>query len=132
MHYEGFQALLCVCSVLGHLCGRAISGHCAASQERQKRIEAFNAPGAKQDVFLLSTRAGGQGINLATADTVFIFDSDWNPHNDMQVRCNLCCLKWPHQCIMRAGAKPSCDVSRAGARSCAPPRADAPRHDLQA
>src|SRR5690242_17116884 len=57
----------------------------AASQERQKRIEAFNAPGAKQDVFLLSTRAGGQGINLATADTVFIFDSDWNPHNDMQV-----------------------------------------------
>lgn len=57
----------------------------AASQDRQKRIEAFNAPGAKQDVFLLSTRAGGQGINLATADTVFIFDSDWNPHNDMQV-----------------------------------------------
>ena len=65
----------------------------AASQERQKRIEAFNAPGAKQDVFLLSTRAGGQGINLATADTVFIFDSDWNPHNDMQAGLSHCCLQ---------------------------------------
>ncbi len=52
--------------------------------ERQDAIDRFNAPGAQQFCFLLSTRAGGLGINLATADTVIIYDSDWNPHNDIQ------------------------------------------------
>ena len=51
---------------------------------RQEAIDRFNAPGAQQFVFLLSTRSGGLGINLATADTVIIYDSDWNPHNDIQ------------------------------------------------
>ncbi|XP_044027890.1 chromodomain-helicase-DNA-binding protein 4a isoform X5 [Siniperca chuatsi] len=51
---------------------------------RQEAIDRFNAPGAQQFAFLLSTRAGGLGINLATADTVVIYDSDWNPHNDIQ------------------------------------------------
>jgi chromodomain-helicase-DNA-binding protein 4 len=45
---------------------------------RQEAIDRFNAPGAPQFAFLLSTRAGGLGINLATADTVIIYDSDWN------------------------------------------------------
>lgn len=53
-------------------------------QMRQDAIDRYNAPGAQQFVFLLSTRAGGLGINLATADTVIIYDSDWNPHNDIQ------------------------------------------------
>lgn len=52
--------------------------------QRQEAIDRFNAPGAPQFCFLLSTRAGGLGINLATADTVVIYDSDWNPHNDIQ------------------------------------------------
>lgn len=53
--------------------------------ERQQSIDRFNNPNSDQFVFLLSTRAGGLGINLATADTVIIYDSDWNPHNDIQV-----------------------------------------------
>ncbi|GFH11449.1 uncharacterized protein HaLaN_06946, partial [Haematococcus lacustris] len=52
--------------------------------ERQRRIDRFNQQPEAFKVFLLSTRAGGVGINLATADTVIIFDSDWNPHNDLQ------------------------------------------------
>ncbi|XP_017876015.1 chromodomain-helicase-DNA-binding protein Mi-2 homolog isoform X4 [Ceratina calcarata] len=60
-----------------------IDGNITGAQ-RQEAIDRFNAPGAQQFVFLLSTRAGGLGINLATADTVIIYDSDWNPHNDIQ------------------------------------------------
>ncbi|CAI6242685.1 unnamed protein product [Periconia digitata] len=52
--------------------------------ERRVAIEHFNAPGSEDYVFLLSTRAGGLGINLMTADTVVLFDSDWNPQADLQ------------------------------------------------
>ena len=54
------------------------------SLEKQKRIDAFNAPDSNLFAFLLSTRAGGVGINLATADTVIILDPDFNPHQDIQ------------------------------------------------
>ncbi|THD26034.1 Chromodomain-helicase-DNA-binding protein Mi-2 [Fasciola hepatica] len=53
-------------------------------QMRQDAIDRFNAPDSPSFAFLLSTRAGGLGINLASADTVIIYDSDWNPHNDIQ------------------------------------------------
>lgn len=52
--------------------------------EKQKRIDDFNAPDSPYFAFLLSTRAGGVGINLATADTVIILDPDFNPHQDIQ------------------------------------------------
>ncbi len=53
--------------------------------DRRKQIKEFNEnPDFK--LFLLSTRSGGQGINLAAADTVIIFDSDWNPQQDLQAQ----------------------------------------------
>ncbi|KAF2840017.1 hypothetical protein M501DRAFT_991062 [Patellaria atrata CBS 101060] len=54
------------------------------SLEKQKRIDEYNAPDSPLFAFLLSTRAGGVGINLATADTVIILDPDFNPHQDIQ------------------------------------------------
>ncbi|SPJ10799.1 chromatin remodeling protein [Plasmodium sp. DRC-Itaito] len=52
--------------------------------ERQVRINQFNEPNSKYFIFLLSTRAGGIGINLTTADIVILFDSDYNPQMDIQ------------------------------------------------
>uniref|UniRef100_A0A7N0U8U4 Uncharacterized protein n=1 Tax=Kalanchoe fedtschenkoi TaxID=63787 RepID=A0A7N0U8U4_KALFE len=54
--------------------------------DRDASIEAFNKPGSEKFVFLLSTRAGGLGINLATADVVILYDSDWNPQVDLQAQ----------------------------------------------
>lgn len=51
---------------------------------RKKAMDHFNDPGSDDFCFLLSTKAGGLGINLTTADTVIIYDSDWNPQNDLQ------------------------------------------------
>src|SRR5690606_16150125 len=57
-----------------------------SNDQRRRAIDAFNAPSSNYHLFLLSTRAGGLGINLETADTVIIYDSDWNPQNDLQVK----------------------------------------------
>lgn len=53
--------------------------------DRQTAIDRFNND-PSSFLFLLSTRAGGVGINLASADTVIIYDSDWNPQNDLQAQ----------------------------------------------
>ncbi|KZT58531.1 hypothetical protein CALCODRAFT_432462 [Calocera cornea HHB12733] len=55
-------------------------------EDRGNMLQAFNAPNSPYNLFLLSTRAGGLGLNLQTADTVIIFDSDWNPHADLQAQ----------------------------------------------
>lgn len=52
--------------------------------ERQALVDAYNAPGSTTFAFLLSTRAGGQGINLTGADTVILHDCDFNPQIDRQ------------------------------------------------
>ena len=65
----------------------------------QEYIDEYNRPGSQKFVFMLSTRAGGLGINLATADVVIIYDSDWNPQVDLQAMVRLrqnnhCCMLW--------------------------------------
>lgn len=57
-----------------------------STAEREEMMAAFNAPGSDYFLFMLSTRAGGLGINLYTADTVILYDSDWNPQADLQAQ----------------------------------------------
>ncbi|CAG8292784.1 unnamed protein product [Penicillium salamii] len=56
-----------------------------AQSDRRDQIKDFNTKKSHK-IFLLSTRAGGQGINLVAADTVILFDSDWNPQQDLQAQ----------------------------------------------
>uniref|UniRef100_A0A8C9T7M6 SWI/SNF related BAF chromatin remodeling complex subunit ATPase 2 n=1 Tax=Scleropages formosus TaxID=113540 RepID=A0A8C9T7M6_SCLFO len=56
------------------------------SEDRAALLKKFNEKGSQYFIFLLSTRAGGLGLNLQAADTVVIFDSDWNPHQDLQAQ----------------------------------------------
>eukprot|EP01103_Thecamoeba_quadrilineata_P008118 TRINITY_DN178_c0_g1_i1.p1 TRINITY_DN178_c0_g1~~TRINITY_DN178_c0_g1_i1.p1 ORF type:complete len:1214 (-),score=312.38 TRINITY_DN178_c0_g1_i1:29-3670(-) len=56
------------------------------ADNRGELLAKFNAPNSPYFIFILSTRAGGLGLNLQTADTVIIFDSDWNPQIDLQAQ----------------------------------------------
>lgn len=84
-----FSQMVKMLNILGeylHLRGyqfQRLDGTIAAGPRRMA-IDHFNAPGSNDFCFLLSTRAGGLGINLMTADTVILFDSDWNPQADLQ------------------------------------------------
>jgi len=53
-------------------------------EDRDRQIQEYNAEGSDKFIFMLSTRAGGLGINLYTADVVLLYDSDWNPQMDLQ------------------------------------------------
>ncbi|GAA6019928.1 hypothetical protein JCM11491_006709, partial [Sporobolomyces phaffii] len=55
-----------------------------AHEDRMEQIDAYNQPGSEKFIFLLTTRAGGLGINLVSADVVVLYDSDWNPQADLQ------------------------------------------------
>ena len=52
--------------------------------QRKVNIDIFNTPGSSLFAFIMTTRAGGLGVNLQSADTVILFDSDWNPQPDIQ------------------------------------------------
>ena len=68
-----------------------------SGEDRESQIDEYNREGSEKFVFLLSTRAGGLGINLYTADIVVLYDSDWNPQMDLQVPPS-----WPHHiCLPR-------------------------------
>uniref|UniRef100_A0AC35TTL7 Chromatin-remodeling complex ATPase chain Iswi n=1 Tax=Rhabditophanes sp. KR3021 TaxID=114890 RepID=A0AC35TTL7_9BILA len=57
-----------------------------AHEDRQKSIDDFNSEGSDKFIFMLTTRAGGLGINLTSADVVILYDSDWNPQMDLQAQ----------------------------------------------
>lgn len=80
MHYYFSEKGMEVCRIDGSV----------KLEERRKQIQEFNDVNSNYRVFLLSTRAGGLGINLTSADTCILYDSDWNPQMDLQAmdRCH--------------------------------------------
>ena len=70
------------CVFRGHKYCRIDGG--TAHEDRIASIDEYNKPGSEKFIFLLTTRAGGLGINLTSADIVVLFDSDWNPQADLQ------------------------------------------------
>lgn len=67
-----------------------LDGHTPTSQ-RQRLVDAFNSPYSQSFLFLLSSKAGGVGLNLVGASHLVLYDIDWNPANDIQVK-HLCLL----------------------------------------
>lgn len=100
-----FLGLLCF-----NPCHPFICSHCAKRMQVRRSLDlrVFNATNSPVFVYIMSTRAGGLGINAQTADTVILYDSDWNP----QVGCNggeWACM-WGRLLHIRFG----CFVGRSG------------------
>lgn len=53
--------------------------------QRQRIVDSFNRPDSSHFLFLLSSKAGGVGLNLVGASHLVLYDIDWNPANDIQV-----------------------------------------------
>merc|ERR1719192_2576315 len=84
-----FSQMTTVLDIIEDYCIWKGHGYCrldgnTAHCDRTERIDDYNRPGSDKFVFMLSTKAGGLGINLMTANIVIIYDSDWNPQNDLQ------------------------------------------------
>ncbi|KAF8523184.1 SNF2 family DNA-dependent ATPase [Hysterangium stoloniferum] len=84
-----FSQMSRVLDILEDYCTFRRYPHCridggTAHEDRIASIDEFNRPGSEKFIFLLTTRAGGLGINLTTADIVVLYDSDWNPQADLQ------------------------------------------------
>lgn len=62
-----------------------LDGHTPTGQ-RQRLVDSFNSPYSQNFLFLLSSKAGGVGLNLIGASHLVLYDIDWNPANDIQVR----------------------------------------------
>jgi SWI/SNF-related matrix-associated actin-dependent regulator of chromatin subfamily A member 5 len=84
-----FSQMTMVLDILEDYCNYRTYKYCRIDgstdmYSRDSQIEDFMAEGSDRFIFLLSTRAGGLGINLTAADTVVIYDSDFNPQMDLQ------------------------------------------------
>lgn len=62
-----------------------LDGHTPTGQ-RQQLVDSFNSPYSQNFLFLLSSKAGGVGLNLVGASHLVLYDIDWNPANDIQVK----------------------------------------------
>ena len=84
--FSGFTSML---DILEDFCNFRKLNYCrldgnTSLDDREKQIDEFTKPGSDKNVFLISTRAGGLGLNLMTANIVVLYDSDWNPQMDLQ------------------------------------------------
>jgi SWI/SNF-related matrix-associated actin-dependent regulator of chromatin subfamily A member 5 len=84
-----FSQMTRMIDILEDYCIYRNYGYCridgnTSGDDRESQIDDYNSEGSDKFVFLLSTRAGGLGINLYTADIVVLYDSDWNPQMDLQ------------------------------------------------
>lgn len=86
-----FSQMTCCLDLIEYYCEMAewmylrLDGN-TKSEQRERDMEEFNREGSKVFLYLISTRAGGVGLNLQSADTVILFDGDWNPHVDLQAQ----------------------------------------------